>query len=74
MRMEKYLEILVGKVAGGYSKGSTLKFERYLDGIDLAIRQANMFEEDEERLKRESGNQYGKTAHRNEEGLIFLTA
>ncbi len=57
---KKYLEILVGKMAGGYSKGSTLKFERYLDGIDLAVRQAHIFEEDEESLKESLGTSMGR--------------
>lgn len=48
---KKYLEILLSKVAGGYTKGSSLKFTHFIGGISLALEQEKLFEENEDLLK-----------------------
>lgn len=59
-KKKKFLEIEVGKLAGGYTKGSRIKFERFSDGINLAIEQAKKFEENPEKLVVEIGTSMGK--------------
>lgn len=59
-KKKKFLEIEVGKLAGGYTKGSKIKFERFIDGIDLAIKQAKNFEEEPEKLVDEIATSMGK--------------
>lgn len=56
---KKYLEILVSKNAGGYSKGSKLEFEKFLPFIDLAIEQAKKYCEDARKLIDELGTSMG---------------
>lgn len=56
---KKYLEILVAKQSGGYTKGNKLKFERFLGGVLLAIEQAKQFEEDGELLRDNLGSSLG---------------
>lgn len=56
---KKYLEILVSKNADGYSKGSKLKFERFLPCIDTAIEQAKMYCEDSWELMNALGTSVG---------------
>ena len=57
---KKYLEILVSRSANGYKKGGSLKFERFIDGISLAMEQEKLFEEDVEQLKENLGSNIGK--------------
>ena len=57
---KKYLEILVSKVSGGYTKGNSLKFERFVDGVDLAIEQEHLFCEDDEALQDALGSNIGR--------------
>ena len=56
---KKYLEILVSKAAGGYSKGSKVKFERFKEGVLLAMEQEKMFEENIDLLKDKMGTNIG---------------
>lgn len=56
---KKYLEILVARQSGGYTKGSKLKFERFSDGVLLAIEQEKQFEEDEGLLRDNLGSNLG---------------
>lgn len=56
---KKYLEIVLSGVANGYVKGSSLKFERFADGISLAIEQEKLFEEDTEKLREYLGSNVG---------------
>lgn len=57
---KKYLEILVAKNAQGYSKGSKIKFERFLPLVDNAIGQAKLFCEDSNQLIDKLGTSVGK--------------
>lgn len=57
---KKYLEILVSKNAEGYSKGSKIKFEKFLPLIDDAIGQAKYYCEESEKLVDELGTSVGK--------------
>lgn len=59
-KKKKFLEIEVGKSARGYTKGSKIKFERFIGGIDLAIEQASLFEEEIEGLVDKIGTTMGK--------------
>lgn len=56
---KKYLEILVAKAAGGYTKGRKLRFERFINGVSLAIEQEKLFSEDLEFLKSNAGSNVG---------------
>ena len=56
---KKYLEILVAKTSGGYTKGSKLRFERFISGIPLAIEQEKHFEEDVVLLREKLGSNVG---------------
>lgn len=56
---KKYLEILVARQSGGYTKGSKLKFERFISGVPLAIEQEKQFEENDELLKNSLGSNLG---------------
>lgn len=56
---KKFLEIEVAKHASGYTKGSKIKFERFINGIDLAIENAKLFEEDPQKLTTEIGTAMG---------------
>ncbi len=58
-RKKKYLEILVSKAAGGYSKGSKIKFERFKKGVFLAMEQEKMFEENIDLIKEKMGTNLG---------------
>lgn len=57
---KKYLEILVSKNAGGYSKGCKLEFKKFLPFIDIAIKQAKLYCEDSQKLVDELGTCVGK--------------
>lgn len=57
---KKYLEILVSRSANGYKKGSSLKFERFIEGIPMAIEQEKHFEEGFENLKENLGSNIGR--------------
>lgn len=57
---KKYLEILVAKNAEGYSKGSKIKFDRFLSLVDVAVEQAKFFCEDSEHLINELGTSVGR--------------
>lgn len=57
---KKYLEILVSKNAGGYSKGYKLEFKRFLPFVDIAIEQAKLYCEDSQKLINELGTSVGK--------------
>lgn len=57
---KKYLEILVSKNAEGYSKGSKIKFEKFLPLIDDAIEQAKYYCEEPKKLVDELGTSVGK--------------
>lgn len=59
-KKKKFLEIEVAKRAGGYTKGSKIKFERFIDGIDLAVEQAEVYEEDVDGLVNEIGTAMGR--------------
>lgn len=59
-KKKKFLEIEVSKLAGGYTKGSRIKFERFVGGIDLAIEQAGSFEEEPRKIMTEIGTSMGK--------------
>lgn len=50
----------MSKLAGGYTKGSRIKFERFVDGIDLAIEQAGSFEEEPRKIMTEIGTSMGQ--------------
>lgn len=56
---KKYLEILVAKNAEGYSKGSKIKFDRFLPLVDVAVEQVKKFCEDSEYLINELGTSVG---------------
>lgn len=56
---KKYLETLVAIQSGGYTKGKKLKFERFSEGVFLAIEQEKQFEEDEELLRNHLGSNLG---------------
>lgn len=56
---KKYLEILVSKSAVGYTKGSKIKFERFLPLVDTAIEQAKLYCEDAKKLVYELGTSVG---------------
>ena len=57
---KKYLEILVSKASGGYSKGSKIHFERFLSGVSIAIEQAKMFCEEPRELNEKLGSAVGR--------------
>lgn len=57
---KKYLEIVLSMAAEGYCKGCGIKFERFVDGISLAIQQAKEFCEEPELLSTELGSSVGK--------------
>ncbi len=57
---KKYLEILVSKNAGGYSKGCKLEFKKFLPFIDIAVEQAKLYCEDSSKLVNELGTSVGK--------------
>lgn len=57
---KKYLEILVSKNAEGYTKGSKLRFERFLPLIDIAIEQSKLYCEDSRKLLDELGTSVGR--------------
>lgn len=57
---KKYLEILLSKNADGYTKGSKLKFERFINSVDMAVEQAKIYCEDSERLVNELGTAVGR--------------
>lgn len=59
-KKKKYLEILVARNAEGYKKGNSLKFERFMPGIELAMEQAKLFCENPEELKDNLGTSMGK--------------
>lgn len=56
---KKYLEIQLSKLAGGYTKGSSLKFARFINGVELAIKQEKLFEEEVALLKENLGSNIG---------------
>lgn len=56
---KKYLEILVAKAAGGYTKGSSLRFERFQNGVPLALEQKHLFEENDEGIRTKLGSNIG---------------
>lgn len=64
---KKYLEIVLSKVAEGYKKGSSIKFEKYKEFVPLAIEQAKLFSEDSEKLKNELGTSVGKLIEKMQE-------
>lgn len=64
---KKYLEIVLSIVAGGYSKGCKICFERFINGIPLAIKQAGMFCEEPEMLGTELGSSVGKLVKKMQE-------
>ncbi|MDE5933407.1 MAG: RloB family protein, partial [Lachnospiraceae bacterium] len=57
---KRYLEILVSQNADGYSKGSRIRFEKFLPLVDNAIGQAKMYCEDSKDLINELGTSVGK--------------
>ena len=57
---KKYLEILVSKNAGGYSKGSKIRFEKFMPYIDLAVQQAKEYCEDPDLIRNSLGTSVGK--------------
>jgi hypothetical protein len=57
---KKYLEILVSKNAEGYSKGSKIRFERFLPLVDTAVKQAKMYCEDSKELIDKLGTSVGQ--------------
>lgn len=57
---KKYLEILVSKNADGYSKGSRLRFEKFLPLVNTAMKQAKMYCEDSKKLVDELGTSVGR--------------
>ncbi|WP_160559410.1 RloB family protein [Parablautia muri] len=57
---KKYLEILVSKNAEGYSKGSKIRFERFLPFVDRAIGQAKIYSEDIKSLVDNLGTSMGR--------------
>ncbi len=56
---KKYLEILVSRQAEGYTKGSKIKFEKFLPRIEMAVSQAKLYCEDVKRLAEELGTAMG---------------
>lgn len=56
---KKYLEILVARSSNGYKKGHSLKFERFIDNISLAIEQEKLFEENPLALSNNVGSNIG---------------
>ena len=61
---KKYIEILLSKLLQGYSKGSKIKFERFIKGVPLAIKQAGLFCEEFELLDESLGTTVGKLIKR----------
>lgn len=59
-KKKKYLEILVARNAEGYKKGSSLKFERFMPGIELAMEQAKLFCENPKELRDNPGSSMGR--------------
>ena len=59
-KKKKYLEILVARNAEGYKKGSSLKFERFMPGIELAMEQAKLFCENPKELRDTPGSSMGR--------------
>lgn len=57
---KKYLEIVLSIMAKGYSKGSRINFDRFKEGIPLAIAQEKLFCEEPELLSSELGSSVGK--------------
>lgn len=57
---KKYLEILVSRNADGYTKGSKIRFERFLPLIDTAIEQAKLYDEDPRKLTYALGTSVGR--------------
>ena len=57
---KKYLEIQVASQCPGYKKGNSIKFERFKDGVELAVKQAKLFCEEPGMLRRELGTAVGK--------------
>lgn len=57
---KKYLEILVAQNVNGYTKGSKLKFEKFLPLIDMAVEQAKQYCEDSRLLMEELGTSVGQ--------------
>lgn len=57
---KKYLEILVSKNAKGYTKGSKIKFDKFLPLVDTAVEQAKIYCEEPEKLADELGTAVGK--------------
>ena len=57
---KKYLEILVSKNAEGYSKGSRIRFEKFLPLVNTAVEQAKMYSEDSGKLINELGTSVGR--------------
>ena len=57
---KKYLEILVSKNAGGYSKGSKIRFEKFMPYIDIAVQQAKEYCEDPDLIRDALGTSVGK--------------
>lgn len=56
---KKYLEIVLSIVAGGYRKGCKINFEHYVDGVQLAIEQAELFCKEPDKLVNELGSSVG---------------
>ena len=54
------MEILVANNAEGYSKGSKIKFEKFLPLVDIAIEQAKNFCENSQELVDKLGTSVGR--------------
>ena len=57
---KKFLEIEVAKKVKGYKKGSSIKFDTFLPGIDVAVEQAKLFCEQPQELQHNIGTAMGK--------------
>lgn len=58
-KKKKYIQILVSKNLGGYKKGSKIQFDRFLPGVELAIEQEKMFQQDSQKIICELGSNIG---------------
>lgn len=56
---KKYLEILLSMNKRGYKKGTSLRFEKFKEGIPLAIEQEKLYQEDNYKLFDELGSSVG---------------
>ena len=64
---KKYLEIVLSMVANGYTKGCRICFERFIDGIPLALEQSKLFCEEPEGVCGELGSSVGKLIRKMQE-------